>query len=81
MTTEQMDWLDDHDPEWQAKSRKERNYPRRKRDTQPSGFRIRPMFAWYDMWIGAFYDKPRRRLYIFPIPCFGLRIEFGGRDV
>ena len=31
MTTEQMDWLDDHDPEWQAKLRKERNYPRRKR--------------------------------------------------
>jgi hypothetical protein len=81
MTTEQMDWLDDHDPEWQSKLRKERNYPRRKRDTQPSGFRIRPMFAWYDFWIGAFYDKPRRRLYIFPIPCFGLRIEFGGRDV
>ena len=81
MTDEQMDWLDDHDPDWQAKLRKERNYPRRKRDTQPSGFGIRPMFAWYDMWIGAFYDKPRRRLYIFPIPCFGVRIEFGGRDV
>ena len=80
MTTEQMDWLDDHDPEWQAKLRKERNYPRRKRDTQPSGFRIRPMFAWYDFWIGVFYDKPRRRLYIFPVPCFGVRIEFGGRQ-
>ena len=80
MTTEQMDWLDDHDPEWQAKLRKERNYPRRKRDIQPSGLRIRPMCAWYDMWIGAFYDKPRRRLYIFPVPCFGVRIEFGGRQ-
>ena len=42
---------------------------------------VKPMFAWYDFWVGAFYDKPRRRLYIFPIPCFGLRIEFGGRDV
>ena len=40
---------------------------------------IRPIFAWYDMWIGAFYDKPRRRLYIFPIPCLGVRIEFGAR--
>ena len=80
MTDEQMDWLDDHDPDWQAKLRKERNYPRRKRDTQPSGFRIRLMFAWYDMWIGAFYDRPRRRLYIFPVPCFGVRIEFGGRQ-
>ena len=42
MTTEQMDWLDDHDPNWLAKLRKERNTPRRKRDTQSSGFRIRP---------------------------------------
>ena len=80
MTTEQMDRLDDHDPDWQAKLRKERNYPRRKRDTQPSGFRIRPMFAWYDFWVGVFYDKPRRRLYIFPIPCFGVRITFGGYE-
>ena len=37
--------------------------------------RIRPLFAWYDMWIGAFYDRPRRRLYVFPIPCFGVRID------
>ena len=80
MTTEQMDWLDDHDPEWQAKLRKERNYPRRKRDTPPSGFHIRPMFAWYDFWVGVFYDKPRRRLYIFPVPCFGVRIELGARQ-
>lgn len=79
MTTEQQDWLDDHDPGWQAKLRKERNYPRRKRDSRPSGYRIRPVFAWYDLWIGAFYDRPRRRLYIFPIPCLGVRIEFGAR--
>ena len=27
MTTEQMDWLDDHDPKWQAKLRGRRGYP------------------------------------------------------
>ena len=43
-------------------------------------WQIRPIFAWYDFWVGAFYDKPRRRLYIFPVPCFGVRIEFGGRQ-
>lgn len=32
--------------------------------------------AWHDFWIGAFWDKPRRRLYIFPFPCFGVRVDF-----
>lgn len=37
---------------------------------------IRPIVAWYDMWVGAFWDKPKRRLYLFPIPCIGLMIQF-----
>ena len=116
MTTEQMDWLDDHDPKWQAKLRGRRGYPMYRcrgcgvwplvadlvegrhghvihgdMMTPPElcgpvdaiEYRrrsIRPMFAWYDFWIGVFYDKPRRRLYIFPVPCFGVRIEFGGYE-
>lgn len=38
--------------------------------------KIKLMFAWYDFWIGLFYDKSNRRLYIFPIPMFGVRIDF-----
>jgi len=38
--------------------------------------RIKPIFAWYDLWIGAFWDGKKRRLYLFPVPCFGLVIEF-----
>jgi hypothetical protein len=37
--------------------------------------RIRPIFAWYDLWIGAFYDREKRRLYVFPIPMFGFYVE------
>lgn len=32
----------------------------------------RPIFAWYDLWIGAYFDRVNRRLYIFPVPCFGI---------
>lgn len=36
---------------------------------------IKPIFAWYDLWVGAFYDRAKRRLYIFPVPCFGFYVE------
>lgn len=37
---------------------------------------IKPVVAWYDLWVGAFWDRAKRRLYIFPIPCLGLFIQF-----
>lgn len=37
--------------------------------------RIKPFFAWYDFWIGLFYDKNKKILYFFPIPMFGFKIE------
>jgi hypothetical protein len=35
-----------------------------------------PMFAWFDFWVGAFWDAGKRRLYIFPIPMVGFYLQF-----
>ena len=39
--------------------------------------KVRPMFAWYDFWIGVFYDRAKRRLYVFLVPMFGVVVEWG----
>lgn len=38
---------------------------------------IRPVFAWHDFWIGAYYDRDKDRIYILPIPCIGVVIQLG----
>ena len=36
------------------------------------------ILAWYDLWIGAYYDIGHRTLYILPLPCLVFRFEFSG---
>ena len=36
---------------------------------------IRAVFAWYDFWIGIFWDRQKRRLYILPLPCCGVVVQ------
>lgn len=43
---------------------------------KPCRFRIRPVFAWFDLWVGAYWDRRQRRLYILPLPCCGIVVEF-----
>ena len=38
--------------------------------------RINPFFAWYDFWVGAYIDQENRRLYVLPVPCFGLMFSW-----
>ena len=42
--------------------------------------RIRFICAWYDLWVGAFYDREKRHLYILPVPCLGVRIAWPDAD-
>ena len=39
--------------------------------------KIRPLFAWYDLWVGVFWDAPKRRLYVLPLPMCGVVFDFG----
>lgn len=38
--------------------------------------RARPIFAWYDLWVGIFIDIKGRKVYIFPIPMIGIIISW-----
>lgn len=40
-----------------------------------SKVRVKLVFAWYDFWVGIFYDRAKRRIYIFPVPCIGLVVQ------
>lgn len=42
--------------------------------------KVRFLFAWYDAWIGAYWDRQNRRLYVLPIPFFGVVLDFGKPD-
>lgn len=37
--------------------------------------KIKPLFAWYDLWVGAFWDRAKRKLYVLPLPCIGIVFE------
>lgn len=39
--------------------------------------KIEPIFAWYDIWIGAFWNREKRWLYVLPFFCVGFVVKFG----
>jgi hypothetical protein len=38
---------------------------------------VKLIFAWYDLWVGVFVDRVKRRVYVFPLPCVGFVISAG----
>lgn len=37
---------------------------------------VAPVVAWWDLWIGAYWDRKRRWLYLLPVPMIGVVIKF-----
>ena len=38
--------------------------------------KVRPIFAWYDLWFGAYWDRRKKRLYVM-VPMVGVVVEIG----
>lgn len=38
--------------------------------------KIKPLFAWYDLWIGFYWSKESKTLYFLPIPMIGISLCF-----
>lgn len=41
---------------------------------------ITPLFRWYDLWIGLFFDLTNKRIYFFPIPMFGIKFDWSENE-
>ena len=42
--------------------------------------KIEFIFAWFDFWIGVFYDKKKRWIYLFLIPMCGVFIKLKNKS-
>ena len=40
--------------------------------------RVRAKFAWYDIWVGVFWDRKSRILYVCPLPMLLIEIHTRG---
>ncbi len=49
------------------------NPPRRRRWLP----QVRPVCKWHDLGVGAFWDGEKQRLYLLPLPCLGVLLDWG----
>lgn len=33
-------------------------------------------FRWYDLWVGAYWDRKTRELYVCPLPMVGVKLRW-----
>lgn len=33
------------------------------------------VFAWFDFWVGIYYDQKTKSVYCFPFPMLGIKIS------
>jgi len=38
-------------------------------------YQVSLLFRWYDLWVGAYIDKPNKTLYVCPLPMVVIRIR------
>ena len=39
--------------------------------------KLTPYVRWFDLWVGLYVDVHKRRLYLQPLPCLGVRLDVG----
>ncbi len=39
--------------------------------------RVSVFLAWYDLWVGAYWDRSSRALYLCPLPCVVIKVDMG----
>jgi len=42
--------------------------------------KIKPLFAWYDLWTGFFWDQKKKVLYWLPLPMLGLKFSLRKKE-
>lgn len=43
-------------------------------------FTIELVTAWFDLWVGVFVHVDHQCVYVFPVPCIGVRIGWSDAD-
>jgi hypothetical protein len=39
--------------------------------------KVSVFLAWYDMWVGAYYDRTKHILYVCLLPMIVIKFDFG----